>query len=266
MRPSASRLPPSLAVAPGAEVTADLTVRNVSDVVDEFTFEVVGMAAPWTDVTPASIHLYPGDEANAQVRFRPPRHHATPAGSVPVTLEVISLEDPQTRLSLQSTLEVDGFVSLSASVVPVTSSGSQSGQHSVTVRNEGNLSANVVLSATDAEHVLEFSAQPALLTIAPGESATSQLAARGREPFRDTRPRPFRVVVADERAPPVTLEAAMVPQPTGRGCLSRVPSLLLIVIAVIVGLVGLAAFGQNPALGLLVLAVAVAVFLLSRRR
>ena len=266
MRPWASPLPPVLSVSPGGEVTTEIAVRNLSEVVDEFTFEVVGVAAPWTDVTPPSIHLFPGDEGRATVRFRPPRHHSTPAGSAPFTLRVIALEDLQNPLALESTLDVGGFVSLSASVAPTTSSGRDTGRHLVMVQNEGNLPANVGISASDAEHMIEFALHPSGLTVPPGGAGTIQLTGKGREPFRDTRPRPFRIVVSDERAPPVTLEAAMVPQPGGRGCLTRVPSVILMLIVLVVGLLGLALLVGGNGLGLILLAIAVGLFMQFRPR
>lgn len=248
-------------------MTTEVTVRNLSEVVDEFTFEVVGVAARWTDVTPPSIHLFPGDEGRAQVQLRPPRHHSPPAGSTPFTLRVIALEDLQNPLALECTLDIGGFVSLSASVAPSTSSGRDSGRHLVMVQNEGNLPANIGISANDAEHMIEFALNPPRLTVAPGEAGTVQLTGNGREPFRDTRPRPFRIVVSDERAPPVTLEAAMVPQPAGRGCLSRLPSMVMLLLAVVVGLFGLALLvNDQGGLGLLLLAIAVGLFMRFRPR
>jgi len=247
MRPRASSLPPLLSVAPGDEVTAELTVRNVGEVVDEFRIEVAGAAAPWTEVTPASVRLYPGDQGKAVVRFRPPRLPTTPAGDITVTLSVVSMEDPGQPLVQSSTLRVAGYKSLTASVAPVTSSAGQSAVHDITVDNQGNVPAHAAISAGDPDQKLQISVLPPVLVVANGGRATARLTVASRKrPLRGhPKTHAFRIVLTEEGTPPITLDAAVEQAPVLPGCLARFFFLILLVLAliglaVVLGIVALA--------------------------
>ena len=54
-------------VQPGSDVTCDVQVRNTGEVVDQFSVDVVGDAAPWTRIEPAIINLLPGKDRKSVV-------------------------------------------------------------------------------------------------------------------------------------------------------------------------------------------------------
>lgn len=58
---------PSLAVEAGAEARCEAKVRNNGTVVDQFSFEVLGDAAAWSTVEPASLSLFPDAKENVLV-------------------------------------------------------------------------------------------------------------------------------------------------------------------------------------------------------
>ena len=89
---SASLNPSKVAVAPGGQAEAELRVRNTGGVVDEFTVEVLGEAAPWATAAPESVSLFPGGEATVHLLFRPQVVAGGPAGSVPFGVRVRSQE------------------------------------------------------------------------------------------------------------------------------------------------------------------------------
>lgn len=51
---------PGLTLEPGAAGSTRLTIRNDSEVVEEYSLRVVGLGESWAAVVPASVSLYPG--------------------------------------------------------------------------------------------------------------------------------------------------------------------------------------------------------------
>src|SRR5437870_12073428 len=51
--------PDSISVQPGGEAECELRVRNTGRIVDQFSFEALGDAAPWTTFEPSSVSLFP---------------------------------------------------------------------------------------------------------------------------------------------------------------------------------------------------------------
>jgi len=62
---------PTVVVTPGAETTTTLAVRNDSDIVEAYEFEVLGECAPWTTVEPTRLTLYPATTASVTVSVPP---------------------------------------------------------------------------------------------------------------------------------------------------------------------------------------------------
>jgi len=96
-------------VTPGAETTTTLAVRNDSDIVEAYEFEVLGECAPWTTVEPTRLTLYPATTASVTVLFRPPRSPDVTAGEEPLGIRVMPVERPEPArcpkvLSLSSVL------------------------------------------------------------------------------------------------------------------------------------------------------------------
>src|SRR5947208_1796252 len=63
----------AVTVTPGGEAVSEVRIRNSGTVVDQFTLEVLGDASAWAIVEPAVIPLFPGAEAVARIRFKPPK-------------------------------------------------------------------------------------------------------------------------------------------------------------------------------------------------
>src|SRR5438105_5154591 len=73
----------AVTVTPGGEASCEVRVRNSGTIVDQFTLEVLGDASPWTIVEPAVIPPFPGAEAVARVRFKPPKSSSVLARAIP---------------------------------------------------------------------------------------------------------------------------------------------------------------------------------------
>ena len=84
--------PTSVSVTPGGEAVCTVTIRNSSAVVDSYVVSVLGDAAAWATVTPASVSLFPGADGTAEIRFRPPRNSSLRAGPVDFGVRVSSTQ------------------------------------------------------------------------------------------------------------------------------------------------------------------------------
>lgn len=207
--------PSRLSVEPGGQATCEVRVRNTGSVVDEFRFEVLGDAAPWTAVTPSPLSLFPNGEGTVTVSFRPPRDAGVPAGPLPVGIRVTSKEDPQHPSVEELTLDVGEIRLATAELIPRTSHGSRRGRHHLAVDNRGNTRMNVTLDAANPDDLAGFAFRPPSLVIEPGTAAFSRLLVVPRHRFWRGADRsiPFTVTVSPEAGEPVRVDGTMLQEP-----------------------------------------------------
>ena len=153
-----------MAVTPGSQASVQLRVRNTGSVVDQFTFQVLGDAQPWSTVVPPSLSLFPGAEEAVAITFAPPRSAQAPAGQLPFGVRIVSKEDPQGSVVEEGVLEIAPFSDIFAELAPRTSRGSRGATHDLAIDNRGNAAINANLTAVDPDRLLNFdSAHPASL-------------------------------------------------------------------------------------------------------
>jgi hypothetical protein len=233
----ATRLAPtSLSVEPGAETSCQTMVHNTGTVVDEYTFEVTGQAAPWAVVEPPKLSLFPGAQGAVRIRFRPPRVSATPAGPLPFQVRTTSTTNHAVSTMEAGVLEVGAFTDLSAELTPHSSHGRRSGMHELRVRDGGNVPTPVQLSGKDPDAFLRFHLQPEALTVEPGAGGEAHVRAKPHHLrwLGRPQPHPFQVTATPQRGVPLTRDGIMRHDPV---IPSWVPPLLALVVAAVVALV-----------------------------
>lgn len=209
-----------LELTPGDELTCGLTVRNNSEVVEAYRFEVVGDVAPWTVVEPAELSVFPGTEQAVTVRFRSPRSWRVPPGEVPFAIRVLPAERPGDAVAPEGSVGVHGFTETTAEITPRTSSARRSARHEVAVDNRGNVPIVAYVQGLDPDDQLRLRPRPAAVTIAPGSTEFVKVFARHRRWLLQGTPvtHPFQVQVTPEPAtdvpvgaePPILLDAGAV--------------------------------------------------------
>ncbi len=211
MGASVTLVTPALAVEPGQVASVDIRIRNTGTVVDEFALDVLGDAAGWAVVEPASISLFPGAEGTARAVFSPPRAAGTPAGIVPFGLRARSREDPAGSAVEEGTVEIGTFQDPYAELVPRTSRGSRSGSHDVAVDNRGNARLSAELEATDADRHLRFDVKPPAVVVDPGMAAFAKIKVSPAKRFWRGQPktRPFQLYVKPDGGVPITLDGTL---------------------------------------------------------
>jgi len=165
-------------VTPGQETTLTLAVRNDSDIVEAYTFEVLGECQPWTTVEPARLPLYPGTSERVTVRLRPPRSPAVRAGEVPLGIRVVPAERPQSLVVAETIVIIEPFGQQRVDLVPERRRAWRSARYHVEVRNDGNTPITVPLTAPEADDQLSYRIAGEPMVVEPGSRAEVGVRAR----------------------------------------------------------------------------------------
>jgi len=229
-----------LPVEPGGEATYELTVRNNGTVVDAFSVEPLGEAAPWTVVEPAELPLFPGAEGTLLLRFRPPRLASTRAGEVPWAVRITSRENPQLTWVEEGMLLVSPFDEVAAEIAPQTSRarGRRAGKHQLAIDNRGNLPAAVRLFGGDDDGNVAVEIKPDSVTLQPGTAHLATVRVRAKRRFwrGPAKTHPYRVAVDRGDGQPQVLPATLLQETVVPGWLVKGLVALLLVAMLLAGL------------------------------
>jgi len=211
MSASATIPPTPLQVEPGSEVSVFVQVRNTGEIVDQYTFEVLGEAAQWARLDPPELSLFPGAEGEIKVSFKPPREATTQSGEIPFGLKVVSKEDPEDSVVEEGLLEVGTYADLGAELLPRTSRGRLAGKHELAFDNRGNRRINAQLTAADPDNKLRFRFSPPALVSPPGTAVFAKVAVRPKRKFLWGRPKtyPFKVFIESEGETPIAVDGTI---------------------------------------------------------
>jgi hypothetical protein len=204
----------SLRVDPGGEVRGQITVRNSGTVVDQFSLEVLGDAAGWATLEPASLSLFPGAEGSAAFIIRPPRLWSTRPGTMAIGIRAASKEDPAGSAVEEGTLEVGSFTETSAEISPRTSHGRFGATHEVLVDNRGNVPVEASVAGSDEDRQLRFATTPPSTIVEPGAAGVARLRVRPTSRFwRGPARTRLQVAVEPVSGTPIKLEGAFLHDP-----------------------------------------------------
>ncbi|MFR9728805.1 hydrolytic protein [Saccharopolyspora sp. MS10] len=188
----------TIVVAPGGEATTNLVVRNGTDIVEAYEFEVVGDSAAWATVEPERLSLYPGTQGTATVVLRPPRSAEVRAGEVPLGVRVRPVERPDLVSVPEGTVRVEPFQQLRAWLAPQRRRAWRTGRYRVVLHNQGNAPIEVPLTPSDPAEELGFRLERERPDVEPGEQVEIRLRARagGLIWFGSPASKPFLVTAA----------------------------------------------------------------------
>ena len=201
----------AVTVTPGGEAVTEVRIRNSGTVVDQFTLEVLGDASAWTIVEPAVIPLFPGAEAVARVRFKPPKSSSVPARAVPFAVRVKSREDTRASLVEEGVVEVGPFNDTFAELIPRTAKGSSRAHARLALDNRGNVRISARLTAADPDRKLNFTITPPALSSEPGTASFASVRMSPKQRFLTgpLKTNPYKVIVHQDNLPPITVDGTM---------------------------------------------------------
>ena len=187
----------ALAVQPGESVSTELRVRNTGDVVDQFSFQPLGDAAPWITVEPPTVRLFPETDALVTVTIAPPRDSSSKPGIATWAVKAVPKEDPVGAAVGEGTVDVGSFVELAAELQPGTGRSRFTGKFETAIDNRGNLAVPVRINGNDTEHALEFDIRPPQVDSQPGSAHFAKINVKPVQRIWRGQPKahPFQIVV-----------------------------------------------------------------------
>lgn len=194
------------------EATTTLEVRNDSDIVEAYRFDVVGECASWTTVEPPRLSLYPGTTGTATVLLRPPRSAEVPAGERPLAVRVVPADRPDTGVVAETTVRVEPFGQFRADVAPQRRRAWRAARFRVAPHNEGNTPVTVSVTADQAEDQLRIRIAGQPTAVEPGGHGEAVARARVRKLMWFGRPveRQFHLAASPTTDPPLDRDAPQV--------------------------------------------------------
>jgi hypothetical protein len=241
--------PTAVEVDPGATQDVVVRVRNTGQIVDRFVLDVLGEAAAWASVTPASLSLFPGTEETVRIAFAPPTGCSPRAGLIVFAVRVQSSEDPADSVVEEGTVTVGPSTATTAELVPQTSRGSRSARHELSVANRGNVPVEVSVQPSDPDRLVNFDVRPPVLELEPCESGSARIRVRPNETilFGAPQSHPFVVTVVSSGQASIELRGTMLQRALLPSWIPRAAALLAAVLVVGVGAVLAGVIPPKPA-------------------
>ena len=169
-----------LEVAPGESVEATITIRNQSQIVDQFGIRIQGLDPTWWTLSTSSVSLFPGDQGEAKLTIHPPKEAESKAGSYSFQVRTVSQANPEEMTEEEAYLVLRGFLVWDVEMSPTKVVG-RSGTYRLTASNSGNTDITLILEGKDPEEALDYTFSHDKLTVPAGESALITLQVRPKK-------------------------------------------------------------------------------------
>lgn len=166
-------------VVPGGHVDLVATVRNESEIVDDYDLSVTGIPEGWWTVVPPVVYLVPfgaesgSYEQEVTVRLHPPRVPQAEARLWPIRVVATSRVNGTEAGSDEAGLVIAAYGQFESRVIPERGYGKRSASFALAVRSAGNAPLEVSFHGQDADGDLSFEFHPPAVTVPPGGEATS---------------------------------------------------------------------------------------------
>jgi len=157
-------------VEPGEASRADLIVRNISGIVESYDLTVLGPAAPWVEIAPSVLSLFPGEEGSSAVTFRPPLSSTVVAGDYIVGTRAMSHVTRECTAADEILVTVLPFHRFSTDISRTTFAVRTKAKTQIRIFNQGNSTVVFGITAVDPEGYIKVVVPINEVTLAPGES------------------------------------------------------------------------------------------------
>jgi hypothetical protein len=149
--------PSALQVNAGGEPTeASITVQNLGDIVDRFSFQLDNLDSAWFTLSESGVSLFPNDKAQVLIKFQVPRKEGIKSGSYPFDLRVSSDSNPEEYSIVQGSLEVSPLAEFHLDMNPKRVETRKSAEYRITLANSGTSDLAFDLKARDTEEGCRF--------------------------------------------------------------------------------------------------------------
>lgn len=170
-----------LRVAPGVPATLDVEVTNTADVIDGVTATINGLDPAWVSLVTPVVSLFPESTSTLTLRINLPKNCL--AGEYLVSVHVTSIIDADRFSDHEFWLSVDPVCAASLTMHPNLVIGGSDATFLAEITNEGNVTTELIVSTLDETRALTATANPATVSVPPGESHTVSIDVHGKRPF-----------------------------------------------------------------------------------
>lgn len=157
-------------VDPGQLYSTTVTVRNVSAIVESYDVTPIGPASPWIDVSPGVLSLFPGEEGQASISFRPPTSSTVVAGDYVVGIRAMSHVSRECTAAAELLVSVAPFYRFGTDMARTTFAVRTRASSQIRIVNNGNSTVDFSIEAFDPEGYMKVLLDQTRVTLAPGES------------------------------------------------------------------------------------------------
>lgn len=170
----AALFPAVLATEAGNTASLAVTITNRSAAAIDVALAVAGVPLSWIDVTPPNLLVPPGTQASAQISIAPPRNPASQARQHAFSVQVLDQRQGNLLSEVEGTVTIAPFSDFDVALKRDAPMGWQD-SYLLSIHNTGNQAQAFHLQGRSAANALQFTLEPAQLTVAPG--ATEQVRA-----------------------------------------------------------------------------------------
>jgi serine/threonine protein kinase len=187
--------PTKLTITPGEPYEIKVTLVNLGRTVDWFTPVVEGVDEEWVRGQGQEVHLNPGMQKVVELRVKVPRVPESYAQEYSITILASSRERPGEFGSVHALWTVRPFRDDELKLAPGKTRGRGTGNYTVTIQNNGNISERYELSCEDAEQKLTYHFRPDNeVRVEPGKLAKIPLKVKTRRFWLgNEQPHPFQI-------------------------------------------------------------------------
>lgn len=170
---------PGQGVAPGAHISAELSITNTSEQDERYKIEVIGPPEDWIRIDRPTPLVGAGDTSFVLINFKPGRDSSSTPGDYEVKVRVYPKSQPNDVLEARLTLTVLPFSSFSVQIQKHEFTPGDRFQ--LTMQNLGSGSLPLSLRFTDPENALNVRYAISRFSLAPGQQRVVEGEARPRK-------------------------------------------------------------------------------------
>lgn len=151
--------PDRLRLNPGESGEIDITITNVSNVVDVFYTELEGLDPSWIRLDIDAVSIMPNDVTNGILTIQAPRSSAAAAQTYTAIIKVASRSDPSQQQSVPVVVDVEPFYSFEVDLRPQKATGAR-GFYTLSIDNASNVPLDFNIEGRDQEDLCRFFYEP----------------------------------------------------------------------------------------------------------
>ena len=165
----------SVDVQPGGRADLGVLVFNTGDDRGVFEVLVTGEMVKWAHVAPAKLVIDPGQLVLTTLILMPPKDPLLPAGPMPFSLQLHCLTDPGPPEVADGQILIFPFEDHLLTITPPLADTAMGTKVRLHAQNNGNTPVMLLLEAVSPDGALLLDLPETMITVRPGDTATTTL-------------------------------------------------------------------------------------------